>query len=130
LPSFRFNDIDSLIETGPEGAALVAVEMGGVPLQQFEHPERAIYVLGSEDQGLPPSLVAKCTHHVSIPTARDASLNVAACGAIVMYDRLLKTTQAQSADIRKPDADNTSSAGNFGSGDRWIGPKLAKTAAA
>lgn len=106
LPSFRFQQFDALFDVSPEGAALVAVEMGGQPLETFEHPERAIYILGSEDQGLPPSIVSKCTHHISIPTVREASLNVAACGAIVMYDReqkFLKGCSANSLSSRAAD---------------------------
>jgi len=91
LPSFRFRAFEALREASPEGAALVAVEMGGEPLETFVHPERAIYLLGAEDQGLPPSVVTSCTHHVTLPTVREASLNVAACGAVVMYDRELKS---------------------------------------
>jgi len=90
LPSFRFRDFASLRAASANGAAFVAVEMGGEPLETFKHPERAVYLLGAEDQGLPPSVVAACTHHVQLPTVREASLNVAACGAMVMYDRELK----------------------------------------
>ena len=41
-------------------------------------------------EGLPPSVVQRCSHHVEIPTVREASLNVACCGSILMYDRELK----------------------------------------
>jgi len=32
--------------------------MGGTPLESFMHPERAIYILGAEDHGLPSSVVS------------------------------------------------------------------------
>ena len=35
----------------------MAVEMGGTPLKDFVHPDRAIYLLGSEDNGLPKSVL-------------------------------------------------------------------------
>ena len=31
--------------------------MGGEPLETFKHPDQAIYILGSEDTGLPDSIV-------------------------------------------------------------------------
>mmetsp|Transcript_14365 Transcript_14365/g.46145 ORF Transcript_14365/g.46145 Transcript_14365/m.46145 type:complete len:86 (+) Transcript_14365:351-608(+) len=61
--------------------------MGGVPLHEFEHPERAVYVLGSEDAGLPPSVVRACHLCVSLEGLRAASYNVAVAGSILMYDR-------------------------------------------
>ena len=70
---------------------LVAVEMGGEPLHTFEHPERAVYVLGSEDNGLPEAVLRACHRHVALPSAREYdSFNLAAAGSILMYDRLAK----------------------------------------
>ena len=37
-----------------------------MPLADFVHPERCVYVLGAEDQGLPPAVVRACTHCVSL----------------------------------------------------------------
>ena len=34
-----------------------------------------MYVLGAEDQGLPPAVVRACTHCVSLDCAREASFN-------------------------------------------------------
>jgi tRNA G18 (ribose-2'-O)-methylase SpoU len=64
--------------------------MGGVPLEDFEHPDRAVYVLGSEDTGLPESVVRACALHVSLPSVRSPSFNVAVAGSILMYDRYAK----------------------------------------
>lgn len=76
----------------PVDAQVVVVEYGGQDLCDFVHPRRALYVLGSEDDGVPPALVRAANRHVSIATAegRPSSLNVAAAGTIVMYDRLMK----------------------------------------
>jgi tRNA G18 (ribose-2'-O)-methylase SpoU len=62
----------------------------GVPLQDFAHPLKATYVLGSEDNGLPESVIAACDHHVAVPSVRASSFNVAVAGSLVMYDRMLK----------------------------------------
>ena len=64
--------------------------MGGTPLAEFEHPHNAVYILGSEDAGLPPSILSACHEVVSIPSERYSSYNVASAGSIVLYDRLAK----------------------------------------
>ena len=64
--------------------------MGGTPLDEFEHPERAVYILGAEDTGLPRAAAQACHRHVSLPSERYASYNVAMAGSIVLYDRMAK----------------------------------------
>jgi len=103
-PMWRFENWGEFCTVAPMDAPWVAIEMGGQPLDTFEHPPRAVYILGSESQGLPSAVVSACVHHVSIPAAEDAathSLNVAVAGAIVMYDRLAK----QRAKQAKSDSD-------------------------
>ncbi|CAK0873086.1 unnamed protein product [Prorocentrum cordatum] len=66
----------------PGGGGNGRAAVGGIPAPATRRvPARA------EDHGLPPSVVARCTHHVQLPTVRESSLNVACCGAVVMYDR-------------------------------------------
>ena len=72
--------------------------VGGVPLEDFEHPERAVYVLGSEDTGLPETVVRACALHVSLPSVRSPSFNVAVTGSLIMYDRLAKKRRARAKD--------------------------------
>lgn len=95
MPCFRFEDIDSFMSAAPVDAIWVTVEYGGTSLTDFVHPKRAIYILGSEDNGVPPAMVQRAHRHVSIPVAagRPSSLNVAAAGAIVLWDRQLKDAQ-------------------------------------
>lgn len=88
IPMRHFSDIDDLLRTLPRGAPLVAVEMGGKPLTTFKHPPCAIYLLGAEDHGIAPDVLARCHHMVSLEAARTASYNVAIAGALVMYDRV------------------------------------------
>lgn len=66
VPAFRYNDWGAFSASAPYSATWVAVEMGGVPLHEFVHPERAVYVLGAEDAGLPPSIVRACPLCVSL----------------------------------------------------------------
>ena len=94
IPLFKHADWSSFAEASPHGAVWVAVEMGSgsVPLQDFVHPPRAVYVLGSEDNGLNRPIVEACQCHVALPkwVGRSSSYNVAVAGALVMYDRLVK----------------------------------------
>jgi RNA methyltransferase, TrmH family len=65
--------------------ALVARE--GRQLDQVELGEGTVFVLGAEREGLPEDVVAACDAVASIPvTASTESLNVAAAGAIALYE--------------------------------------------
>jgi RNA methyltransferase, TrmH family len=72
-------------EFSPEGAvALVA--HGAPPLSELDaSPSR--FVLGSEREGLPAEVVARCAATATIPLAGSAeSLNVAMAGTVALYD--------------------------------------------
>ncbi len=90
IPLFQFETIEAFIQTVPYSCQLIGVEMddSATPIQDFFHPDRAIYLLGSENNGLPKSLKSKCQELVILPG--EPSLNVAAAGSIVVYDRILK----------------------------------------
>ena len=64
----------------------------GVPaIAEIELGERATFVLGAEREGLPEDVAATCDLLASIPLAEGAeSLNVAAAGAIALYERALR----------------------------------------
>jgi tRNA G18 (ribose-2'-O)-methylase SpoU len=77
----------------PDTAETVCVEMYSDPalaLPVVQHPERAVYILGAEDSGVPTDVAQRCNHWASIPTCGTFSLNVAVAGSIVMYDRIAK----------------------------------------
>ena len=90
VPLVEHADWNAFAAAAPRAACWVGVEMGGEPLQTFEHPPRAVYILGAEDTGLPPSIARACHRQVALPSVRQPSYNVAVAGAIVMYDRLVK----------------------------------------
>ncbi len=75
----------------PIGSRLVAIEMGGSPLHQFVHPSQAIYLLGSEANGLPDHVLQDCDAIISLEALRHPSYNVAVAGGIVMYHRQIFT---------------------------------------
>jgi RNA methyltransferase, TrmH family len=73
----------------PGSVALVA--SGGVPLEDFELERYPHIVLGSERDGLPEDVAARCDVAATIPL-RDGvdSLNVAMAGTIALYARRRK----------------------------------------
>lgn len=87
VPMFSFVDIDDLVAHLPYSCPLVGVELHerARPLGNFIHPQRACYLLGAEDHGLSPDILARCHQLVQIPSS--VCLNVATAGAIIMYDR-------------------------------------------
>ena len=90
IPLRQYVGWDEFVSAAPEKTLLVAVEMGGRNLPTFIHPERAIYILGAEDTGLPEDVLRSCSHVVSLPSVGHNSYNVAIAGALVMYDRNIK----------------------------------------
>jgi tRNA G18 (ribose-2'-O)-methylase SpoU len=87
LPLYSFASAGEL--TLPRGCALIGVELldEATLLPSFRHPLNAAYVFGRERGSLSSTMAARCDHLVRIPTR--FCINLAAAGAIVMYDRLL-----------------------------------------
>lgn len=92
VPLINYSSLDDLIDHLPYSCPIVAVELEdrAKPLPEFWHPERAVYLLGAEDNGIPPSVLNRCHHVVQIPSERPWSMNVAVAGSIVLYDRASK----------------------------------------
>ena len=89
VPYIAYPDFETFQAARPHGAALVCVETsGGTSLWDFEHPESAVYLLGSEDRGLPDEVLALAPVVVRIDVP--LCLNVATAGALVLYDRAQK----------------------------------------
>jgi|EP00900_Chrysochromulina_parva_P022210 tRNA(Leu) C34 or U34 (ribose-2'-O)-methylase TrmL len=104
VPLVSHADWNAFAAASPFGAVWVACEMGGEPLETFEHPERAVYLLGSEDSGLPESVLKASHLSVEIPSVRYESFNVAVAGSVLMYDRLAKQRRTQ-AGRKSPEAE-------------------------
>lgn len=87
IPFIRVDDIWDVI---PYDCIPVVVELeeGATPIQDFEHPERAFYILGPEDGSVPKSISQRCKHRVFIPT-RDC-MNLAATASFILFDRMMK----------------------------------------
>lgn len=100
LKSYRHRPLietKDLFDVIPFDCVPVAIDCGDFPtidLCDYSHPERAFYIFGSEDNGLPKEVMHKCRDVVSIKT--DRSTNLSHAVAIVLYDRMLKSRKAKS----------------------------------
>lgn len=92
VPLHHYADLPDLLSHLPLSCPLIGVELtdSAVRLDVFEHPLRALYLLGAEDHGLPPTVLEQCHRVVCVPTEVPWSLNVATAGSLVIYDRWLK----------------------------------------
>jgi tRNA G18 (ribose-2'-O)-methylase SpoU len=90
IPLFHHKSFDDLLNNIPHDCRLVGIELdeNATFLHEFEHPKRAIYLLGSEDEGLPQEILDKCHYTIKLPG--NSSLNVAVTGSIVLHDRVSK----------------------------------------
>ena len=96
IPLFHYADVRDFMSSRPKGCDVIMVEQteAAVPLTQYEHPDRVIYLLGSEDNGFSPDWFEYKPRIRQICVPTDGCLNVATTGAIVLYDRCLKNEAA------------------------------------
>jgi len=90
IPLFTYKTFEDLLENIPFDCRLIGVEIDNRAemLHEFEHPKRAIYLLGAEDSGLPKFVKEKCHFLIKLPG--NSSLNVGVTGSIVLHDRVSK----------------------------------------
>ena len=66
-------------------AAVIALELGGTAINEFEFPSRGVAVLGSEEFGISPEILSCCGSRVSIPMGgAKGSLNVSVAAGILL----------------------------------------------
>lgn len=89
--------IGQVLDHRPYDCQLVVIELidGAIPLPDFVHPERAMYVFGPEDGSVPMRICERAQHIVSIPTT--FCMNLAATANVVLYDRMAKRAKARHA---------------------------------
>jgi len=87
IPLYHYDDYEDFFKHIPYGCPVIAVELDedAVPLEDFSHPERCIYLLGAEDGGIPKDILHRCKETVQLQGKY--CYNVAVAGSIVMYDR-------------------------------------------
>jgi len=94
IPLYHYESFEDFYPSIPYDCQLIGVELDerSIPVSDFKHPERCIYLLGAEDNGLTKEAMTRCHKLVQLPG--DYCMNVAVAGSIVMYDRVAK--------LRKP----------------------------
>lgn len=88
IPLREYLTFDEFYNNIPFDTQLIGIEMGGKFLDEFTHPERAVYLLGAEDHGLPSDIINRCHRIVSLSSINTESYNVAVAGSLVMYHRM------------------------------------------
>lgn len=90
VPYFRYTDLDDFHAHLPYDCVPVGVEITDLakPLETYQHPRNAVYLLGPEDGGLSRSALLLCHEVINIDTTY--CLNVASAGTVVLYDRQAK----------------------------------------
>jgi TrmH family RNA methyltransferase len=87
---------DTAVLDGLAVPLVAAVPRAATVLWDAPLPWPCAWLLGHEGRGLEPALLARCTLQVAIPQAgRQESLNVAAAGAICLYESVRQHRLAQ-----------------------------------
>jgi tRNA(Leu) C34 or U34 (ribose-2'-O)-methylase TrmL len=91
IPLYNHTTFEDFYQHIPYDCLLVGVEIdeNSEDICTFKHPERCIYLLGAEDNGLSQEVIARCHKLVRIPGK--FCHNVAVAGSLVMYDRVMKS---------------------------------------
>lgn len=86
IPLYHYKDWQDFLGHLPSGCDIVCIEQadGSRNVKNFVHPERAVYVLGAEDHGIPEELMRG---HQKVHIDTPMCLNVAVAGSIILYDR-------------------------------------------
>jgi tRNA(Leu) C34 or U34 (ribose-2'-O)-methylase TrmL len=89
--------VDDLHDIIPYSCVPVAVELlpGAKNILDYEHPRRAFYIFGGEQETLGKKVISWCRDVIYIPT--EYSLNLAACVNVVLFDRMMKQLKAANA---------------------------------
>lgn len=90
IPLLHYSNFDDFYENMPHDCMLIGVELSSeaTPIAKFAHPDRCIYLLGAEDNGLTKRAMERVHQVVILPG--DRSMNVAVAGSIMMFDRVNK----------------------------------------
>jgi tRNA G18 (ribose-2'-O)-methylase SpoU len=87
IPLYHYESFEDFFKSMPTDCKLVGIELTdqSTPISEFKHPERCIYLLGAEDNGLTNEAITRCHELIILPG--EYCLNVSVAGSIVMFDR-------------------------------------------
>lgn len=82
-----------LLDNKADDVQVICVDLveGAIPLPNFTHPEKALYLFGPEDGTLDQKLINQADAVVYVPTI--GCMNLAATVNVLLYDRLSKSSQ-------------------------------------
>jgi len=88
VPTHEFSTFEEFKKFMPVDCQLVGVELDqrAKELRNFVHPERAVYLMGAEDYGLPQDIMEKCD--IIVRLYGKYPMNVSCAGSIVLYHRV------------------------------------------
>lgn len=88
IPAFKFPNFSTLVECQPYNCPIVAIAEGGVPLNEFIHPTRALYLLSDVSNGLPTDVLNRAPYRVSIPNIGNGTkMSSIHAASLVLMDR-------------------------------------------
>ena len=89
IPFYNYLTFEDFYKSMPYDCQLIGVELDNrcLKIEEYKHPNRCIYLLGAEDNGITSYARNKCHQLIQLPLG---NYNVANAGSIVMYDRHLK----------------------------------------
>ncbi len=78
------NDVLKFLE-GYDSKEILALELGGTDINEFQFPKRGVAVLGSEEFGISPNVLRCCGSRITIPMGgAKGSLNVSVAAGILL----------------------------------------------
>lgn len=89
VPLYSYEEFEDFKKHIPFECPVIFIEQtkNSKDIKNFIHPEKCIYLLGAEDNGIPEDLMrGHQVVHISTPMC----LNVAVAGSIIMFDRVNK----------------------------------------
>lgn len=90
--------VESLLDDLPDEMKVVCVELveGAIPLPEYKHPDKALYIFGPEDGTIEQSVIDKADAVVYVPTI--GCMNLGATVNVLLYDRLAKSDKSMGGD--------------------------------
>ena len=88
----NINISNNLASNEHDDIKVVCIDLieGAIPLPNFVHPKKALYIFGPEDSTIKQSIINQADAVVYVPTI--GCMNLAATVNVVLYDRLAKST--------------------------------------